>query len=205
MSNNDPPTHPVVVYHKSPFTAALPWIAGLIFVTLMISPFFESAPGLFELCSMISVLAIFWIALLGILITNEKLGTKITVNQTQSEISVYSRGLRTEFKQALNLEYQNSDCIVNRVRTESVKTRDGGSGTATHYEIHLFRMNRTHELIFSINGFSLSKFKAKRIAKKIAHIANLQHHKKPSEIPQQQPPPPEAEGDEAIQFGTILS
>lgn len=205
MSNNDPPTHPVVVYHKSPFTAALPWIAGLIFVTLMISPFFESAPGLFELCSITSVLAIFWIALLGILITNEKLGTKITVNQTQSEISVYSRGLRTEFKQDICLEYQNSDCIVNRVRTESVTTRDGGSGTATHYEIHLFRMNRTHELIFSINGFSLSKFKAKRIAKKISHITNLQHHKKPSEIPQQQPPPPEAEGDEAIQFGTILS
>ena len=88
-------TSPVIVYHKSPFTAALPWVAGLIFVTLMISPFFESAPGLFELCSMISVLAIFWIALLGILITNEKLGTKISVNPNQSEISVYSRGLRT--------------------------------------------------------------------------------------------------------------
>ncbi|MDP6889000.1 MAG: hypothetical protein QF454_03105 [Candidatus Thalassarchaeaceae archaeon] len=205
MSNNDPPRHPVIVYHKSPFTAALPWVAGLIFVTLMIYPFFESAPGPFELCSMISVLAIFWIALLGILITNEKLGTKISVDQTQSEISVHSRGLRTEFKQDLNLEYQNSDCIVNRVRTESVRTRDGGSGTATHYEIHLFRMNRTHELIFSINGFSLSKFKAKRIAKKIAHITKLQHHKKLSEIPQQQPPPSEAEGDEVIQFGTILS
>ena len=198
-------TPTVVVYHKSPFTAALPWVAGLIFVTLMISPFFESAPGPFELCMLISVLAIFWIALLGVLITNEKLGTKISVNPNQSEISVYSRGLRTEFKQDLNLEYQTSDCIVNRVRTESVTTRDGGSGTATHYEIHLYRMNRTHELIFSINGFSLSKFKARRIAKKIAQTAKLEHHRKPSEIPQHQPPPPEAEREEPIQFGTILS
>ena len=198
-------TPPVVVYHKSPFTAALPWLTGGIFATLIMSAYIESTPGIFELCTLLGVMIILWVALLGVLISNENLGTKISVNPDQSEISVYSRGLRTEFKQDLNLEYQTSDCIVNRVRTESVTTRDGGSGTATHYEIHLFRMNRTHELIFSINGFSLSKFKAKRIAKKIAHITNLQHHKKQSEIPQQQPPPSEAEGDETIQFGTILS
>ena len=196
---------PVVVYHKSPFTASLPWLATLIFSTMLMSAYIETTTSWFELCSLIGFIIILWVAFLGVLLTNEKLGTKISVNPNQSEISVYSRGLRTEFKQNLNLEYQNSDCIVNRVRTESVTTRDGGSGTATHYEIHLFRMNRTHELIFSINGFSLSKFKAKRIAKKISHITNLEHHKKPSEIPQQQPLPSEAEGDETIQFGTILS
>ena len=179
-------TPPVVVYHKSPFTASLPYLATLIFATMMVSAYIETTTSWFELCGLIGFIIIIWVAFLGVLLTNEKLGTKISVDPTQSEISVHSRGLRTEFKQDLCIEYQNSDCIVNRVRTETVTNRDGESGTATYYEIHLFRINRTHELIFSINGFLPSKFKAKRIAKKIAQITNLQHHKKPSEIPQQQ-------------------
>ncbi len=198
-------TPPIVVFHKSPFTAALPWLTGGIFATLIMSAYIESTPGIFELCTLLGVMIILWVALLGVLISNEKLGSKISVDPTKSEISVHFRGLRTEFKQDLCLEYQNSDRIVNRVRTETVTTRDGGSGEATHYEIHLYRMNRTHELIFSLNGFSLSKFKARRIAKKIAQITNLEHYNKLSEIPQHQPPPPEAEREEPIQFGTILS
>ncbi|MEC9090694.1 MAG: hypothetical protein VYC11_04925 [Candidatus Thermoplasmatota archaeon] len=195
-------TPPVVVYHKSPFTASLPYLATLIFATMMVSAYIETTTSWFELCSLIGFIIILWLAFSGVLLTNEKLGTKISVNLTQSEISVHSRGLRTEFKQNLCIEYQNSDCIVNRVRTETVTNRDGESGTATHYEIHLFRINRTHELIFSINGFLPSKFKASRLAKKIARITNLEHYNKPSEIPQ---PSPEANEEEPIKFGTILS
>ena len=211
-------TPPVVVYHKSPFTASLPWLAALIFSTMLMSAYIETTTSWFELCSLIGFITILWVAFLGVLLTNEKLGSKISIDTTQCEISVHSRGLRTEFKQDTLIKYENSDTIINTVRRETVDTKDGQT-TSIYYEIQLRRTNRSRELIFDINTplLSKSKSKAKTLAKKIAKVANLEYLENQHQVRENRaqelhttplgigPLPHEEDEEEPIKFSKILS
>jgi preprotein translocase subunit SecG len=121
----------------------------------------------------------FAIVLLLVLISNENLGGRISVDTGKSRIWVGHRGFRTDFKQKLCIEYGNSDHIKIFTRKETVVDSDGGHSIATTYEIRRYQIGGSHDTIFGFNGFSntLSKMKAVRIGKSIARVAGLDYRK----------------------------
>ena len=168
----------VIVYNKSPLAASLPWLGILAFSTLLIQ---AQAPASGEGFFVANCFNLFFaIVLLLILISNENLGDRISVDTGKSRIWVGHRGFRTDFKQKLSAKYESSDFIRITKRKETVVDSDGDHGIATFYDIRLYRIDGSHKTIFSINGFSnlLSKMKAVRIGKSIARVAGLDYRKK---------------------------
>ena len=168
----------VIVYNKSPLAASLPWLGILAFSTLLIQ---AQAPASGEGFFVANCFNLFFATvLLLVLISNENLGDRISVDTGKSRIWVGHRGFRTDFKQKLSAKYESSDFIRITKRKETVVDSDGDHGIATFYDIRLYRIDGSHKTIFSINGFSnlLSKMKAVRIGKSIARVAGLDYRKK---------------------------
>ena len=168
----------VIVYNKSPLAASLPWLGILAFSTLLIQAQAPASGPDFFVANCFNLF--FAIVLLLILISNENLGDRISVDTDKSRIWVGHRGFRTDFKQKLCIEYGNSDYIKIFTRKETVEQDDGDHATATTYEIRRYQIGGSHDTIFGFNGFSntLSKMKAVRIGKSIARVAGLDYRKK---------------------------
>jgi len=168
----------VIVYNKSPLAASLPWLGILAFSTLLIQAQAPASGGGFFVANCFNLF--FAIVLLLVLISNENLGGRISVDTGKSRIWAGHRGFRTDFKQKLCIEYGNSDHIKIFTRKETVVDSDGGHSIATTYEIRRYQIGGSHDTIFGFNGFSntLSKMKAVRIGKSIARVAGLDYRKK---------------------------
>ena len=175
---------PVVVYNKSPFTASLPSLAGLVFMTLILQYVaWEVGFGRWEFYGSICFNLLFVIVIPLQLMNNKELGDRISVDPDKSRIWVSHRGLRTDFKQRRNgsVNYENSDFIRITKRTEEVQYQSGGEshqGWTTFYDIRLYRIDGSHKTIFTLNGWRLTKMKAVRIGKSIAQAAGLDYRKK---------------------------
>ena len=169
----------VIVYNKSPLAASLPWLGILAFSTLLIQ---AQAPASGEGFFVANCFNLFFaIVLLLVLIFNENLGGRISVDTGKSRIWVGHRGFRTDFKQKLNAKYESSDFIRITKRTEDVRHRNSKGemvdGWTKFHDIRLYRIDGSHKTIFSINGV-LSKMKAVPIGKSIARVAGLDYRKK---------------------------
>ena len=171
----------VIVYNKSPLIAALPWIVGLAFA-ILVTQFqaMEFSGGAFIMVECFSLFFLFAFTL--VLISNEELGTRISVDTEKSLIRVGHRGLRTELKYKPSIKYKSYDHIQLDKRQEVTHGRDSDgdptTGVATYYDIQLSRAYGSHKTIFSINGLVLSKWRAGRIGKSIARVAGLDYRKK---------------------------
>ena len=167
----------VIVYNKSPLAASLPWLGILAFSTLLIQAQAPASGPDFFVANCFNLF--FAIVLLLILISNENLGGRISVDTDKSHIWVGHRGFRTDFKQKLCIEYGNSDYIKIFARRTTFVDSDGDHGIATTYEIRRYQIGGSHD---TINGFTdrntLSKRKAVRIGKSIARVAGLDYRKK---------------------------
>ena len=175
---------PVVVYNKSPFTASLPSLAGLVFMTLILQYVAWGVGfGRWEFYGSICFNLLLVIIIPLQLMNNKKLGDRISVDPDKSRIWVSHRGLRTDFKQRRNgsVNYENSDFIRITKRVEKAQWSSGGEthrGWTTFYDIRLYRIDGSHKTIFSLNGWRLTKMKAVRIGKSIAQAAGLDYRKK---------------------------
>lgn len=176
---------PVVVYNKSPFTASLPSLAGLVFMTLIMqSVAWGVGFGRWEFYGSMCFNLFFVILIPLQLMNNKKLGDRISVDPDKSRIWVSHRGLRTDFKQRRNgsVNYENSDFIRITKRTEDVRYQNSKGemvdGWTTFYDIRLYRIDGSHKTIFTLNGWRLTKMKAVRIGKSIAQAAGLDYRKK---------------------------
>ena len=171
----------VIVYNKSPFTASLPSLAGLVFMTLILQPVAWGVGfGRWEFYGSMCFNLLFVIIIPLQLMNNKKLGDRISVDPDKSRIWVSHRGLRTDFKQRRNgsVNYENSDFIRITKRTEEVRYESGGEiGGGTFYDIRLYRIDGSHKTIFSTTSW-LTKMKAVRIGKSIAQAAGLDYRKK---------------------------
>ena len=170
----------VTAYSKSPFLGALPWILGLAFTSLLVLgqlPAYSSID--LEVIGLGCIVLFFLFAFSAVLLTNEELGVRISVNTEESLIDVAHRGLMTELKSKSRIKYGSSDQIQLETRREVTKTRDsnGNSGTAVTvwYDIRLSRPNDSRKTIFSTNGPFVSRRRAERIGKSIARIASLDY------------------------------
>tara|TARA_B100000953_G_C17836770_1_gene363658 strand:+ start:62 stop:670 length:609 start_codon:yes stop_codon:yes gene_type:complete len=170
----------VIVYNKSPLAASLPWLGILAFSTLLIQAQAPASGGGFFVANCFNLF--FAIVLLLVLISNENLGGRISVDTGKSRIWVGHRGFRTELKYKPSIKYKSYDHIQLDKRQEVTHGRDSDgdptTGVATYYDIQLSRAYGSHKTIFSINGLVLSKWRAGRIGKSIARVAGLDYRKK---------------------------
>ena len=167
----------VIVYNKSPLAASLPWLGILAFSTLLIQAQAPASGEGFFFANCFNLLIVIVLPL--ILISNEALGGRVSVDTDKSHIWAGHRGFRTDFKQKLCIEYGNSDYIKIFTRKTTFVDSDGDHGIATTYEIRRYQIGGSHD---TINGFTdrntLSKRKAVRIGKSIARVAGLDYRKK---------------------------
>jgi hypothetical protein len=168
----------VIAYNKSPFVGALPWIVGLAFASLIVLAQLTALSGA-ELIGMGCISLFFLFAFSAVLLTNEELGVRISVNTEKALIDVAHRGLMTELKTKSRIKYGSSDHIQLNTRYEETTSRDSdgniGTATATYHDIQLFRSNGSRKTIFSTNGPLISRGRAQKIGKSIARITGLDY------------------------------
>jgi len=169
----------VTAYSKSPFLGALPWISGMAFATLLV---LGQLPAISSTVVAIGLgcLALFFLFVFSaVLLSNDELGARISVNTEESLIDVAHRGLMTELKSKSRIKYGSSDHIQLDIRREVTETRDsdGSRGTAVEvwHDIQLRRPNGSRKTIFSTNGPFASRRRAVRIGKSIARITGLDY------------------------------
>tara|TARA_B110000438_G_scaffold242522_1_gene242112 strand:- start:250 stop:918 length:669 start_codon:yes stop_codon:yes gene_type:complete len=188
---------PVIAYNKSPFTASLPTMVVLVFMTLIMQSVAwfslivssEVWPFFGAMCFNLFFLIAFPLQLLH----NKELGDRISVDPGKSRIWVSHRGLRTKFKQRRSsttpgrvrngsVNYENSDFIRIAKRTVEVDYNDTLSPIlpGPFCDIRLYRIDGSHKTIFTIDGWALSKIKAARIGKSIARAAGLDYRHEPA-------------------------
>ena len=167
----------VIVHNKSPLGASLPWIAVTAFATLMMQgTAAESSPTLMHFFVIECSNVLFVIVLIAILVTNEELGARISVNSGDSLIWVGNRGFRTDFKQVVLAEYEDSSFIRIFTRKESVENSDGGTGIATYFDICVCNNKLQPTVILTTNG-PLSRRRARKIGKSLARATGLDFRK----------------------------
>lgn len=169
----------VTAYSKSPFVGALPWISGMAFATLLVLGQLPAISSIVEAIGL-GCLALFFLSVFSaVLLSNDELGVRISVNIEESLIDVAHRGLMTELKSKSRIKYDSSDHIQLHIRREVTETRDsdGSRGTAVEvwHDIQLCRPNGSRKTIFSTNGPFASRRRAVRIGKSIARITGLDY------------------------------
>ena len=170
----------VTAYSKSPFVGALPWISGLAFASLLVLGQLPAISSIDIEVIGLGCLALFFLFVFSaVLLTNDELGVRISVNTEESLIDVAHRGLMTELKSKSRIKYGSSDHIQLDIRREVTETRDsdGSRGTAVEvwHDIQLRRPNGSRKTIFSTNGPFASRRRAVRIGKSIARITGLDY------------------------------
>ena len=167
----------VTAYSKSPFLGALPWISGMAFATLLVLGQLPAISSTVEAIGLGCLALFFLFVFSAVLLTNDKLGVRISVNIEESLIDVAHRGLMTELMSKSRIKYGSSDHIQLDIRREVTETRDsdGSRGTAVEvwHDIQLRRPNGSRKTIFSTNGPFASRRRAVRIGKSIARITGL--------------------------------
>ena len=115
----------------------------------------------------------------AVLLTNEELGVRISVNTEESLIDVAHRGLMTEWKSKSRFKYGSSDHIRLDTRREAYETLDSdghsGTGVTVWHDIRLSRSNGSQKTIFSTNGPLTPRRRAVRIGKSIARVTGLDY------------------------------
>ena len=169
----------VTAYSKSPFLGALPWISGMAFATLLVLGQLPAISSTVEAIGLGCLALFFLFVFSAVLLTNDKLGVRISVNIEESLIDVAHRGLMTELKSKSRIKYGSADNIQLDIRREVTETRDsdGSRGTAVEvwHDIQLRRPNGSRKTIFSTNGPFASRRRAVRIGKSIARITGLDY------------------------------
>ena len=170
----------VTAYSRNPFVGALPWISGMAFASLLVLGQLPAISSIDMEVIGLGCLALFFLFVFSaMLLTNDELGVRISVNTEESLIDVAHRGLMTEFKSKSRIKYGSSDHIRLGMRREVSETRDseGNSGTAVTvwHDIRLSRSNGSHKTIFSTNGPLISRRRAERIGKSLARITDLDY------------------------------
>ena len=170
----------VTAYSKSPFIGALPWISGMAFASLLVLGQLPAISSIDMEVIGLGCLALFFLFVFSaVLLTNDELGVRISVNTEESLIDVAHRGLMTELKSKFRIKYGSSDHIQLDIRREVTETRDsdGSRGTAVEvwHDIQLCRPNGFRKTIFSTNGPFLSRRRAVRIGKSIARTSGLDY------------------------------
>lgn len=170
----------VTAYSKSPFLGALPWILGLAFASLLVLvqlPAYSSID--LEVLGIGCVVLFFLFVFSAVLLTNEELGVRISVNTEESLIDVAHRGLMTEWKSKSRFKYRSSDHIRLDTRREAYETVDSdghsGTGVTVWHDIRLSRSNGSQKTIFSTNGPLTPRRRAVRIGKSIARVTGLDY------------------------------
>lgn len=170
----------VTAYGKSPFLGALPWILGLAFASLLVLvqlPAYSSID--LEVLGIGCVVLFFLFVFSAVLLTNEELGVRISVNTEESLIDVAHRGLMTEWKSKSRFKYRSSDHIRLDTRREAYETVDSdghsGTGVTVWHDIRLSRSNGSQKTIFSTNGPLTPRRRAVRIGKSIARVTGLDY------------------------------
>lgn len=170
----------VTAYSKSPFLGALPWILGLAFASLLVLvqlPAYSSID--LEVLGIGCVVLFFLFVFSAVLLTNEELGVRISVNTEESLIDVAHRGLMTEWKSKSRFKYRSSDHIRLDTRREAYETLDSdghsGTGVTVWHDIRLSRSNGSQKTIFSTNGPLTPRRRAVRIGKSIARVTGLDY------------------------------
>ena len=170
----------VTAYSKSPFLGALPWILGLAFASLVVLvqlPAYSSID--LEVLGIGCVVLFFLFVFSAVLLTNEELGVRISVNTEESLIDVAHRGLMTEWKSKSRFKYRSSDHILLDTRREAYETVDSdghsGTGVTVWHDIRLSRSNGSQKTIFSTNGPLTPRRRAVRIGKSIARVTGLDY------------------------------
>lgn len=170
----------VTAYSKSPFVGALPWISGLVFASLLVLGQLPAITSIDMEVIGLGCLALFFLLVFSaVLLTNDELGVRISVNTEESLIDVAHRGLMTELKSKSRIKYGGSDYIQLDIRREVTETRDSdgnrGTAVAVWHDIELSRPNGSRKTIFSTNGPFVSRRRAERIAKSLARITGLDY------------------------------
>ena len=169
----------VTAYSKSPFLGALPWISGMAFATLLVLGQLPAISSTVEAIGLGCLALFFLFVFSAVLLSNDELGVRISVNIEESLIDVAHRGLMTELKSKSRIKYGSSDHIQLDIRREVTETRDsdGSRGTAVEvwHDIQLRRPNGSRKTIFSTNGPFASRRRAVRIGKSIARITGLDY------------------------------
>ena len=170
----------VTAHSKSPFLGALPWILGLAFASLLVLvqlPAYSSID--LEVLGIGCVVLFFLFVFSAVLLTNEELGVRISVNTEESLIDVAHRGLMTEWKSKSRFKYRSSDHIRLDTRREEYETLDSdghsGTGVTVWHDIRLSRSNGSQKTIFSTNGPLTPRRRAVRIGKSIARVTGLDY------------------------------
>ena len=170
----------VTAYSKNPLLGALPWILGLAFASLLVLvqlPAYSSID--LEVLGIGCVVLFFIFVFSAVLLTNEELGVRISVNTEESLIDVAHRGLMTEWKSKSRFKYGSSDHIRLDTRREAYETVDSdghsGTGVAVWHDIRLSRPNGSRKTVFSTNGPLMSRRRAVRIGKSLARTTGLQY------------------------------
>ena len=169
----------VTAYSKSPFLGALPWISGMVFAILLVLGQLPAISSTVEVIGLGCLALFFLFVFSAVLLSNDELGVRISVNIEESLIDVAHRGLMTELKSKFRIKYGSSDHIQLDIRREVTETRDsdGSRGTAVEvwHDIQLCRPNGSRKTIFSTNGPFASRRRAVRIGKSIARITGLDY------------------------------
>ena len=170
----------VTAYSRNPFVGALPWISGMAFASLLVLGQLPAISSIDMEVIGLGCLALFFLFVFSaMLLTNDELGVRISVNTEESLIDVAHRGLMTELKSKFRIKYESSDHIQLDIRREVTETRDsdGSRGTAVEvwHDIQLCRPNGSRKTIFSTNGPFLSRRRAVRIGKSIARTSGLDY------------------------------
>ena len=169
----------VTAYSKSPFLGALPWISGMAFATLLVLGQLPAISSTVEAIGLGCLALFFLFVFSAVLLSNDELGVRISVNIEESLIDVAHRGLMTELKSKSRIKYGSADHIQLDIRREVTETRDsdGSRGTAVEvwHDIQLCRPNGSRKTIFSTNGPFASRRRAVRIGKSIARITGLDY------------------------------
>ena len=170
----------VTAYSKNPLLGALPWILGLAFASLLVLvqlPAYSSID--LEVLGIGCVVLFFLFVFSAVLLTNEELGVRISVNTEESLIDVAHRGLMTEWKSKSRFKYRSSDHIRLDTRREAYETVDSdghsGTGVTVWHDIRLSRSNGSQKTIFSTNGPLTPRRRAVRIGKSIARVTGLDY------------------------------
>ena len=102
----------VTAYSKSPFVGALPWISGMAFASLLVLGQLPAISSIDMEVIGLGCLALFFLFVFSaVLLTNDELGVRISVNTEESLIDVAHRGLMTELKSKFRIKYGSSDHI----------------------------------------------------------------------------------------------
>jgi hypothetical protein len=170
----------VTAYSKSPFVGALPWISGLALASLLVLGQLPAISSIDIEVIGLGCLALFFLFVFSaVLLTNDELGVRISVNTEESLIDVAHRGLMTELKSKSRIKYGSADHIQLDIRREVTETRDSdgsrGTAVAVWHDVQLCRPNGSRKTIFSTNGPFASRRRAVRIGKSIARITGLDY------------------------------